>query len=103
MTTQFVEEYINYKICKNEYEIIFTFFELRVKENLSEEQAEDFLRLSKIRLENLGYNVYFTGMKFILNGKTREVKQNELMIAIKEKIIEKEEKKTKKLKARFSF
>ena len=103
MTTQFVEEYINYKISKNEYEIIFTFFELRVKENLSEEQVEDFLRLSKIRLENLGYSVYFTGTKIILEGKTREVKQNELMVAIKEKIIEKEEKKTKKLKARFCF
>ena len=65
MTTQYVEEYLNYKISQNENEIRYTFYELRVKNNLSEEDIDEFLRLNKIRLENLGYKVYFTGAKFV--------------------------------------
>lgn len=42
MTTQFVEDYIQYKISKNENEIIYTFYELRVKNNLSEEDVDEF-------------------------------------------------------------
>ena len=40
MTTQFVENLINEKMIKNENEIIFTFYELRVKHNLSEEEVD---------------------------------------------------------------
>ena len=87
MTTQFVEEYINYKISKNENEIIYTFYELRVKENLSEEQLDDFLRLNKIRLENMGYQVYFTGAKFTFKNVNRVVEENQLMVAIKHPVI----------------
>lgn len=62
MTTQYVEEYLNYKINKNENEIIYTFYELRVKNNLTEEEIDEFLRLNKIRLENMG-------IKYILQGQ----------------------------------
>lgn len=85
MTTQYVEEYLNYKLSQNENEIIYTFYELRVKENLSEEDVDEFLRLSKIRLENLNYQVYFTGAKFRFANINRVVKENQLMVAIKEK------------------
>lgn len=84
MTTQYVEEYLNYKISQNENEIIYTFYELRVKNNLSEEDIDEFLRLNKIRLENLGYKVYFTGAKFVYKNANRTVQSNEYMIAIKE-------------------
>lgn len=84
MTTQFVEELINKKINQKENEICFTFYELRVKYNLSEEQVDDFLALSKIRLENLGYRVYFTGAKFIYNETNRIVQDNELLVAVKD-------------------
>lgn len=84
MTTQYVEEYLNYKISQNEYEIIYTFYELRVKNNLSEEEIDEFLRLNKIRLENLGYKVYFTGAKFVFKNANRIVQSNQYMIAIKE-------------------
>lgn len=83
MTTQYVEEYLNYKMSKNENEIIYTFYELRVKSNLSQEEIDEFLRLNKIRLENLGYKVYFTGAKFIFQNANRTVQPNEYMIAIK--------------------
>lgn len=84
MTTQYVEEYLNYKMSQNENEIIYTFYELRVKNNLSEDEIDEFLRLNKIRLENLGYKVYFTGAKFIFQNANRTVQANEYMIAVKE-------------------
>lgn len=84
MTTQFVEELINRKMRINENEIIFTFYELRVKNNLTEEQVNEFLNLSKIRLENLDYQVFFTGAKFIYKEAQRTVQDNELMVAVKE-------------------
>ena len=63
MTTQFVESLINSKMNINQNEIIFTFYELRVKHNLTEEQTDEFLALCKTRLENLYYKVFFTGAK----------------------------------------
>lgn len=84
MTTQFVENLINEKMATNEKEIIFTFYELRVKYNLSEEQVDEFLALSRTRLENIDYKVYFTGAKFTYQNANRTVQDNELMIAVKE-------------------
>ena len=65
--------------------IRYTFYELRVKYNLSEEDADRFLFLIRIKLENEGYNVYFTGAKFEYNNARMIVQDNELMIAIKDK------------------
>lgn len=84
MTTQFVENLINEKMIINENEIAFTFYELRVKHNLSEKQVDEFLALCKTRLENLDYQVYFTGAKFTYQNANRTVQDNELMVAIKE-------------------
>lgn len=84
MTIQFVEDYIQDKISKNENEIIYTFYELRVNNNLSEEEVDEFLRLNKIRLENLGYKVFFTGAKFVYQNANRTVQPNQFMVAIKE-------------------
>ena len=84
MNTQFVEDYIILKMTKDESKIVFTFFELRVKNNLTEQQVNEFLRLSKIRLENLDYQVYFTGAKYTYKGEINKVEDNQLMVAIKE-------------------
>ncbi len=72
------------KLNKDSYFIRYTFYELRVKLNLSEVELYHFLRLIKIKLENLGYKVYFTGDKYIFNESNKQVKENELLIAIKE-------------------
>ena len=45
------------KIDRNENFIRFTYYELRVKNNLSEQETDDFLRLCMIYLENKGYEV----------------------------------------------
>ena len=65
--------------------IIITFYELRIKYDLSEDETQEFLSLSKIRLENMKYQVYFTGAKYEQNGVIKTVQDNELMVAIKEK------------------
>lgn len=72
------------KLNKDSYFIRYTFYELRVKLNLSEVELYHFLRLIKIKLENLGYRVYFTGDKYIFNETNKQVEENELLIAIKE-------------------
>lgn len=84
MPLQFITEFIDKKIDKNPNFLIFTFFEVRIKLNLSEKEADEFLRLSRTRLENLNYKVYFTGAKYIYNNKERIVENNELLVAIKQ-------------------
>lgn len=84
MTIQDITNYLDNKISQNKEEIRITFYELRVKYNLSELEIDRFLALCKIRLENMGYKVFFTGAKFTFKNINRIVQPNELMIAIKE-------------------
>lgn len=80
-----IEITLNDKFNKNNNFIKYTFYELRVKLNLTEEELYNFLRLAKIKLENSGYKVYYTGDKYIFNEDDKQVRDNELLIAIKEK------------------
>lgn len=84
MNTQYIENLIDSKMIQNEEIIIFTFYELRVNKNLTEQETEDFLRLAKIKLENNNYLVYFTGAKYTYKGERKKVENNQLMVAIKE-------------------
>ena len=84
MSMQEITEFLDNKIEKNENILEITFFEVRVKMNLSEEQTQEFLKLCKTRLENLGYQVYFTGAKYKYGGRKKVVESNDLMIAVKE-------------------
>lgn len=79
-----IEEYLMSKIAQNEKIIRCTFYEIRVKLDISESDETDFLKFARIRLENLGYRVYFTGAKFVYENANRMVQSNELIIAIKE-------------------
>ena len=85
MTLKYVNDYINNKISQNENLIEVSFFEIRVKENLSEEDSKIFTYLSKQRLVNLGYYVYCTGDEYEIDGMKMHVKSNMLFIAIKSK------------------
>lgn len=84
MTLEFVNNYIDEKIAKNDEQIVFTFFELRIKCNLTEEDTDKFLELAKNKFENMNYQVFFTGAKYNYKGKNNIVQDNELMIALKE-------------------
>lgn len=74
MTLQDIDEIINKKIEENDQEIVFTFFELRIKENLNKEET---------KLENLNYLVYKTGQSYIYNGEEKVVEGNQLLVALK--------------------
>ena len=84
MTMQEITEYLDNKINSDENIVTITFYEVRIKFDLSEEETQEFLRLCKTRLENLGYQVYFTGAKYMYQGQNKVVQSNELMVAIKE-------------------
>ncbi len=83
MTLEFIDDYINKKLDENEEIIIFSFYELRIKSNLSEMEVDRFLELVKIRLENIGYRVYMTGDEYIYKDKSKRVQENELMVALR--------------------
>ena len=84
MTLEFVTEYLDKKINENANYIVCTFYDLRVRNKVIEKDVDDFLKFAKIRLENMNYQVYFTGAKFTYNNEIRQVQENEYMIAIKE-------------------
>ncbi len=86
MTLKFITDYIDDKIRKDENKVVFSFYEIRIKLDLSEEETDEFLKLSRTRLENLGYQVYFTGAKYPYNNSEMVVQANELMVAIKNNI-----------------
>ena len=83
MKEDYVDNYIKKKINEKGDFLKFSFYELRIKENLSAEDTDDFLEMAKWKLENLGYDVYFTGAKYTYNNIRREVGDNELLIATK--------------------
>lgn len=78
-----IESTLKIKMKNNPNYIRYSFYELRVKYNLSEEDTDRFLLLIRTKLENEGYNVYFTGAKFEYNNARMTVQDNEMMIAIK--------------------
>ncbi|MDO5556263.1 MAG: hypothetical protein Q4G09_06605 [Clostridia bacterium] len=83
MTMEFVSNYIDKKINANPNFIRFTFYELRIKENLTESDMLSFISLATQRLINNRYLVYRTSQQYKLNEEIKTVKSNELLIAIK--------------------
>lgn len=85
MTLQDIRKSIDRKIEQNEELIRYTYFELRVKENRSNEDTKLFIQYAKVILENLGYSVYKTGQYYNYNNENKFLEENELLIAIKDK------------------
>ena len=81
---EFVENYIADKIVENKKIVRYTYYELKVKLNLSEKELNRFLRCSKIILEELNYQVFFTGARFKFENADRIVETNEFLIGIKD-------------------
>lgn len=79
-----IENTLKDKLNKNTDYIRYTFYELRVKYNLSEEDTDRFLDLIRTKLQNENYRVYFTGARFEYRDAKIKVQNNELMIAVKE-------------------
>ena len=85
MTDSFVINYLNNKLAETSdiNYIRYTFYELRVKNNLSEKDLDKFLEINKNYFENKGYSVYFTGARFTYKNANMTVQPNEIMIAVK--------------------
>ncbi|MBP3831225.1 MAG: hypothetical protein ILA02_02495 [Clostridia bacterium] len=82
MTLQEIDQYLENKLKSNENIIEFTFYELRLKLNLSTEETYNFLHLVSTKLENNNYKIYRTGQEYYYRG-TKKVEDNQLMVAIK--------------------
>lgn len=78
-----IETTLKAKMQKDDSYIRYTFYELRVKYNLSDQDTDRFLELIRRKLQNENYRVYFTGARFEYNNATMMVQDNELMIAVK--------------------
>ena len=84
MTIDELDKYINNKIDKEGKFLIFTYYEIRVKMNLTKEEAMVVIDLIKRKLTNNNYSVLFPGEIYYKNSQQVRVKENELLVAIKE-------------------
>ena len=92
MNLKFIDNYINDKLIKDENYVRITYYDLRVKHNLTESETQQFLELAKNKLNNMGYLVYFTDEKYRYKNANMVVQLNELLIAVKNKEIAIKEK-----------
>lgn len=81
---QQIDIYLENKLKQNKNCVIFTFYELRVKLDLTSEETYNFLHLVSTKLENNNYQIYRTGQEYFYREKLR-VEDNQLMVAIKER------------------
>lgn len=85
ITDEYVDNYLEEKLEIDKNCIVCKYFDLKVIKDLSDKQVDDFLRIAREKLLNKGYEVYFTGAKFVYQNANRTVQDNEFMVAIKEK------------------
>ena len=83
MTIEDVSNIIDKKIERNDKIVKFSFYELRVKENLSESDTYYVLYLIRNKLENSGYSVYSTGQQYKYENSIKRVLSNELLVGVK--------------------
>ena len=81
---QFTKELIESKEIENTRYIRYSYYELKVKDNLTEKEIDYVLKSSRDYFENKGYKVYFTNAEFEFQNVKRKVEINEYMIAFKE-------------------
>lgn len=80
---KFTIKLIESKEKENENYIRYSYYELKIKDNLSEKEIDEVLRISRDYFENKGYKVYFTNAEFEYQNARRKVESNEYMIAFK--------------------
>ena len=82
LNLQQIDLYLEDKLKQNKDCIVFTFYELRVKLDLTTEETYNFLHLVSTKLENNNYKIYRTGQEYFYKEK-KKVEDNQLMVAIK--------------------
>ena len=66
---RFTISLIKSKEKENEDYIRYSYYELKVKDNLSEGEIDEVLRISRDYFENKGYKVYFTNAEYMIAFK----------------------------------
>lgn len=79
---KFTNDLIDKKMSENNELIKITFYELRVKDNLSDDVTRDVIEIITEKLQET-YKIYYTGSKYSYNGVESKVEDNVLMVAIK--------------------
>ena len=59
-----IDELIEEKLSIDENFLRFTFYEVRVKKGVKDEEEKDFLKLAENKLNNMNYIVYFQDQEF---------------------------------------
>ncbi len=80
-----IDKLIEEKLQIDEKFLRFTFYEVMVKNKVSNQQEGEFLSLARNKLNNMRYMVYLQDQQFIYNEARMRVQPNELLIAIKER------------------
>ncbi len=84
MTIDEFDKYLNDKMNNGGRRLIFTYFEFRVKCNFSKEETSIAINLAKRKLESNRYTTYVAGNKYYFEKREYIVKENELLVAIRE-------------------
>ena len=84
MTMNEVANYLDNKVEEKQDLVKITFYDLRVKYNLTEEETKCFLQIAKNKFENMNYKVYFTGSDYMYKNNNMIVTDNELMVAVRD-------------------
>lgn len=78
-----VDNFLQQKLNENGNIIICTYYEINFKLDISENDENSFLIYVREKLENLGYDVYFTNSKYFYDNQEKIVNTNEAFVAIK--------------------
>ena len=64
-----VDNFLQQKLNENGNIIICTYYEINFKLDISENDEDSFLIYVREKLENLGYDVYFTNSKYFYDNR----------------------------------
>ncbi len=78
-----VDDFLRQKLNENGNIIICTYYKINFKLDISENDENSFLIYVREKLENLGYDVYFTNSKYFYDNQEKIVNTNEAFVAIK--------------------
>ena len=78
-----INTYLENKLKSNDSKIIYTYYEVKFKLNISNKDETTFLKIARDKLQEYGYDVYFTNAKYKYNDKIYTVESNKMIVAIK--------------------
>ena len=78
-----IDDYLKRKIAEGKDRVVCRYYEVKTEVGIIKSDENEFLRLARNKLENRGYNVYFTFANYIYKDKEETVGINDFIVAIK--------------------